>query len=88
MAARRARGRVVVGEPVTLEQAEDTLRRERPGIEASADQWRAFHEHAAQVYYAVADRDSDHHFEALALASLARDDAERVSGAAGSGKPD
>ena len=86
--ARRTPARLVVGgDPETLEQAEDMLRRQKPAITASADEWRAFHEHSARVFHAVADVDADHHFEALALASIARDDATKVSGAVSTGKP-
>ncbi|HEV3361960.1 MAG TPA: AMED_5909 family protein [Pseudonocardiaceae bacterium] len=76
----RAVNGVAGGEPVTLQQAHDVLRRQRPDVTASADRWRWFHERAAQVYRSVAALDGDHHFEALALASIATADAEKCGG--------
>jgi hypothetical protein len=35
-------------------------------------------EEAALVYAAVAQRDTDHHFEALAFASATKEDAEKL----------
>lgn len=66
-------------EPVTLQQAHDVLRRQRPPVSASAKRWRSFHENAARLYTSVAELDHAHHFEALAFAGMARDDAEKVS---------
>jgi hypothetical protein len=62
---------------VTLQQAHDVLRRQRPPVSASAAKWRAFHEKAARIYTSVAELDGDHHFEALAFAGMAREDAEK-----------
>ncbi len=72
--------RVADSEPVTLQQAHDVLRRQRPDVTASAVRWRGFHERAAQVYRSVAELDSDHHFEALAWASIEKEDAEKCDG--------
>jgi hypothetical protein len=67
-------------EPVTLQQAHAELRRQRPGVAASPARWRVFHERAAEVYSSVAELDGDHHFEALAWAAMAREDAEKCGG--------
>jgi hypothetical protein len=64
-------------DPVTLQQAHDVLRRQRPGVAASPARWRVFHERAVQIYTSVAELDGDHHFEALAFAALAKDDAAK-----------
>ncbi len=78
-ANKKALGRAWVdGQPATLQQAHDLLRRERPDIGAPASAWVAFHQKAASLYAKVAETDSDHHFEALAFASIAREDAEKV----------
>lgn len=78
-ANKKALGRAWVdGQPATLQQAHDLLRRERPNVGASTSAWVAFHEKAASLYATVAETDADHHFEALAFASIAREDAEKV----------
>lgn len=83
MSTKNAAGRATLkGEPATLQQAHDLLRRTRPrGARVSADRWRAYHEQAARVYAAVAQVDTDHHFEALTFASAAKEDAEKFRAA-------
>ena len=71
---------VADGEPVTLRQAHDVLRRQRPDVTASAVRWREFHQRAARVYASVAELDRDHHFEALACAAIERQDAQKCGG--------
>lgn len=68
-------------EPVTLQQAHDALRRQRPEVAASAARWRQFHEKAARIYTSVAAVDDAHHYEALAFAAMSREDADKVSNA-------
>lgn len=90
----KATGTAADDGPVTLHQAHDVLRRQRPQTMESTSRWRAFYENAARIYTSVAALDGDHHFEALALAGIARDDAEKVGAekvdhpADGAGKPD
>lgn len=78
-ANKKAPGRAWIdGQPETLQEAHDSLRRERPDAGAPTSAWVAFHEKAASLYATVAETDADHHFEALAFASIAREDAEKV----------
>jgi RNA-splicing ligase RtcB len=83
MSTKHAAGRATVkGQPATLQQAHDLLRRVRPrGAHVSADRWQAFHEEAARVYAVVAQIDTDHHFEALTFAAAAQEDAEKFRAA-------
>jgi hypothetical protein len=74
----KASGTAADSEPVTLQQAHDVLRSQRPQVSASAKSWRAYYEKAARTYTSVAALDDAHHFEALALAGLAHEDAEKL----------
>lgn len=71
--------------PATLDRAHAVVGRRRPHLDASVDQWRAFYEYSARVYFAVAQRDDRHHFEALAYAGLAQQDAEQLRDASHQG---
>lgn len=72
----------VKGQPATLQQAHDLLRRVRPRDACvSAERWQAYHDEAARLYAAVAKIDTDHHFEALTFASAAKEDAEKFRAA-------
>lgn len=75
----KATGTAADREPSTLQQAHDVLRRQRPQATASADRWRAHYEKAARIYASVAELDDAHHFEALAFAGMAQEDAEQFS---------
>jgi hypothetical protein len=78
VSTRTAKNGAGVGDqPVTLQQALAALGRRRPQRDAPPEQWREFHLREAQLYATVADLDTAHHYEALALASLAQQDADR-----------
>ena len=55
----------------SLRQAQEFLTRAWPGNDVSPEAWRAYHQHAAEVYAHVAEVDSDHHHEALCWANQA-----------------
>ncbi|HEX3781521.1 MAG TPA: AMED_5909 family protein [Pseudonocardiaceae bacterium] len=67
------------GQPRTLGEAHDALRRAWPLHQASAHDWLAHHERAAQLYQRIAQIDPSHHYEALAFAAIEREDAETVA---------
>jgi hypothetical protein len=66
-------------EPCTLGEAHDVLRRVRPFHSASAHDWLAYHQRAAQLYQHISRIDPNHHHEALYFAATEREDAEMVS---------
>jgi hypothetical protein len=69
----------VDGAPLTLQRAHDVLGRRWMTMTGRSDaQRRAFYEYAARLYAEAANEDPDHHFEALALAALAQQDAEQL----------
>lgn len=66
----------VSGLSVTLQQAHDALRRQLPDHGAPASEWLAYYSEAEHTYRSVADVDTDHHFEALHFAAMAKEDAD------------
>ncbi|HEX3779128.1 MAG TPA: AMED_5909 family protein [Pseudonocardiaceae bacterium] len=67
------------GQPRTLGEAHDALRRVLPFPQASAQDWLAHHERAAQLYQHISQVDPSHHHEALAFAAIERADAATVA---------
>ncbi|HEX5403570.1 MAG TPA: AMED_5909 family protein [Pseudonocardiaceae bacterium] len=59
--------------PLTLRAAEERLRRQWPGRDASVSAWMAYYRQAAEWYRRVTNIDPDHYHEALYLAGQAQD---------------
>ena len=57
----------------TMASAREQLNREWPGRSAPASAWQIYYQRAVTLYEHVAKVDNNHHYEALYLASEARE---------------
>ncbi|MBV8997386.1 MAG: hypothetical protein JO287_27655 [Pseudonocardiales bacterium] len=69
--------------PRTLAEAHHALANIRPRLDASPQQWLAYHQRSAALYAEIAEIDRGHHHEALAFADRERKNAQRIKDQAG-----
>lgn len=64
--------------PRTLADAHHALANIRPRLDATPQQWLAYHQRSAALYADIAEIDRGHHHEALAFAGQERKSAQKI----------